>query len=173
MAPSPVNITDVSSVREYASSWQATLQTDRANYGQCVIPSADGWLSEIAAATAFTVYRVATINDGAIGTIEHEMVSSNLSLKQYYETASGYTCTISGNYTGYTVDASPSTVYDRTLAGVRQITNSTGGVRVRCDIDYLLRPAQRAYVDGTPFIVSYINYYVMQGDAYMDVGERV
>ena len=37
----------------------------------------------------------------------------------------------------------------------------------------LLRPAQRAFINGTPFIVAYINYYVSDGDQYMDVGERV
>jgi hypothetical protein len=157
-------------VRVPISSWQATLQTDRANYGQCVIPSVDAWLTEVAAATDFTVYRVATTNNN---TIEHLMLDSAITLKQYYETPSGYVCTISGNYTGYTADEDPPTGYDRTLTGVRQITNTPGGIRVRCNIDFLLRPAQRAYVNGTPFIVSYINYYVLQGDAYMDVGERL
>jgi hypothetical protein len=157
-------------VRVPISSWQATLQTDRANYAQCVVPGAGAWLTEITSATLFTIYRVVEI-DGL--TIEHEMASLEPSLKQYYQTPGNYTCVMSGDYTGYTANENPSTDFDRTLTGIRQETNSPGGIRVRCSIDWLLRPAERAYVDGTPFIVSYINYYVLQGDAYMDVGERV
>jgi hypothetical protein len=105
-------------------------------------------------------------------TIESEMVTMSSLAKQFYETPYKYTCVIRGNSTGYTSDLNPPVLHDRTLAGIRQETNDQSGIRVRCEIDLLLRPAQRAYVNGSPFIVSYINYYVLQGDSYMDAGER-
>ena len=56
---------------------------------------------------------------------------------------------------------------------MRSVASGSSGYRVRCAIDWLLRPAQRAYLpDGASFIVSYINFYQPQGnDSYMDVGE--
>ncbi len=61
----------------------------------------------------------------------------------------------------------------RVLREVRAIFTQASGLRVRCGVDWLLRPAQLASVDGVPFVVAYINYYVSDGDQYMDVGERV
>ena len=51
-------------------------------------------------------------------------------------------------------------------------SGNTGGLRVRCEIDWLLRPGHRAYYGTTPIIVDYLNYYVPGVDQYMDVGER-
>lgn len=66
----------------------------------------------------------------------------------------------------------PPPLYDRTLRDVRLITSSSGGTRVRCAIDWLLRPAQRAAVDGDEFVVAYINWYANGDDEFMDVGSR-
>jgi len=161
--------TPTGTVRVPITSWQGTLQVDRSNYAQCVVYNVDQWAAELTAATAFTVYRSVTVRGL---TIESEMVSTPISSAQYYRTAIGHNCVLSGNWPGYTADASPPTEYDRTLVGIRNRQTSPSGVRVRCDMDFMLRPAQRAYADGLPLIVAYINYYALQGDAYMDVGER-
>ena len=158
-------------VRVPVSSWQGTLQVERANYGQFTVQGAGEWLTELAAATAFSIYRTAIIDGLAVDSI---MIGPCTSLlKQYYQTDSAFRCVVSGNYTtGYIADDSPPVVYDRTLTGPRSITTTPTGVRARADIDYLLRPAQRAYVNGSPIIVAYINYYVNVTDAYADYGER-
>jgi hypothetical protein len=85
-----------------------------------------------------------------------------------------YTATVYGYPPEWDAIADPPTVYDRVLESVRALTVDSSGTRVRCAIDWHLRPAQRAYAGETALIVGYINYYVPTGaDEYMDVGERV
>lgn len=155
-------------VRVPISSWQATLKTDVSNYVQCVVPAVGQWVSTIAAATDFTIYKQVEL-EGV--TIEQEMASAPVSTLQYSQGASKYTCVLSGYSDGFAPSLDPPTEFDRTLEGVRTISSGAGGIRVRCEIDFLLRPGHRAYVDGVPFIVSYINYYALDSDSYMDAGE--
>lgn len=164
-------VTPGGDVRVPISSWQATLQVDAQCYVQCVIPACADWVTDINAATEFVVSRVATTAGGL--TVEYEMARAPVDQMTYSQGPSNYTATISGYSDALTADANPSTAYDRTLAGVRSTSTGTGGTRVRCAIDWTLRPAQRAYLGETPLIVDYINYYVTTGnDQYMDVGER-
>lgn len=162
-------------VRVPMSSWQATLQTGRSNYVQAVVPAVAPWVASINAATEFVVSRQAVLPDG--GVIEYEMARSPVGQANFSRGPQRYTCTLSGYSTGFAVDEDPPAVYDRELALVRSVTSGSSGMRVRCAVDWLLRPGHRALVDGDPFVVAYINYYVAlqdsgQGDAYMDVGER-
>lgn len=158
-------------VRLPISSWQATLQTEQSNYLQCVVPACLPYVDDINAATAFTISRRATLGDGSA--FEYPMAAAPLSNASMAQGTSNYSATLSGYSTGSVVDEDPPTGTDRVLQGVRTIFTQPSGIRVRCAVDWLLRPAQRAHVNGTPFIVSYINYYVSDGDQYMDVGERV
>jgi hypothetical protein len=158
-------------VRAPISSWQATLQTEQSNYVQCVVPACLPYVDQINAATTFTILRRATLADGTL--FEYAMAAAPLSNSSFAQGTSNYTATLSGYASGLAPNLSPSTVTDRTLQGVRTVYSQASGIRTRCAIDWLLRPAQRAYVNGVPFIVSYINYYVSDGDQYMDVGERV
>ena len=83
------------------------------------------------------------------------------------------TCTVSGYSDGFAESENPSPEYDRTLVSIRSVSSGAGGMRVRCAVDWLLRPGQRAYANGVPMIADYINYYAPTGgDSYMDVGER-
>ncbi len=158
-------------VRVPISSWQATLQTGASNYVQCVVPAVADWVDSINAATAFTITRAATPAGG--DTIEYEMASAPLEQIQLSQGPTNFSGTLSGYSTAFAEDEAPDSAYDRTLAGVRSVASGSSGYRVRCAIDWLLRPAQRAYLpDGASFIVSYINFYQPQGnDSYMDVGE--
>jgi hypothetical protein len=159
---------DSGTVRIPISSWQATLQTGRANYVQAVVPAADQWIADINAADELVISRVATAGDL---TIEYEMAKGPIQTVSYQTGANRRTATLSGFSDGFAVDEDPSAVYDRTLADIRSISIG-GGTRARCKIDWLLRPGQRADADGTQFIVAYINYYCLGNDSYMDVGDR-
>jgi len=166
--------TPAGDVRIPIKSWQATQQVERSNYVQCVIPNAGAWLDEINAMTAFTIYRVVDV-EGL--TIEYEMVTSAAEEKQSTRGPNSYSAVISGYSDGFATDSNPATEFDRTLSNIRLTQNTATSTRVRCDIDWFLRPAQRAYIDeNTSFVVSYINYYVTTAgtslDEYMDVGER-
>lgn len=164
-------ITPTGTVRVPVSSWQATLQTGSSNYVQCVIPACTVWVGAILAATEFVISRRATLPNGAA--IEMEMARAPADQAQFDQGPQRHTCTLSGYSDAFAEDLDPPATYDRTLAGVRSISTGEGNLRVRCAIDWLLRPGHRAYVNGTPFVVGYINYYAPSGfDAYMDAGSR-
>ena len=158
-------------VRVPISSWQATLQTGASTYVQCVVPAVADWTAAINAATAFTITR--TAEPAGLPVIEYEMASAPLETISIAQGPTNYTATLSGYSEAFAVDDAPPSATDRTLSAVRSITSTSGKMRARCAIDWLLRPAQRAYLpDGASFIVSYINFYQPQGnDSYMDVGE--
>lgn len=163
-------VTPTGTVRVPMSSWQATLQTGRSNFVQAVVPAVLDWVTSINAATEFAIVRTASIPGG--GVIEYEMARAPLGEARFDRGPNRYTCTLTGYSDGFAVDETPVAATDRTLQQVRSVSSGSGGVRVRCAIDWLLRPGQRALVDGVPFTVAYINYYVNGNDAYMDCGER-
>ena len=155
-------------IRPPISSWQATVQTGRASYAQAVIPAATAWVDLIearAAAGEFIIYRGVRDSDG--NTQESELARAPLGDVRFDIGPINATMTISG----YAVLAPPSGALTRTLTNVRS-ESSSGGFRVRADIDWFLRPGHTAVSRGTSFVVSYINYYVNASDEYMDVGER-
>lgn len=151
------------------SSWQATLQTERSNYVQCVIPSVGPYAATVSAATEFVIYRQIRLGNS---TFEYEMARAPIQTSTFDEGPYRYTCTLSGYSTGFAPDENPAAAYDRTLRNIRSISISQSGIRTRCAIDWLLRPSFRVAAKDLSYIVAYINYYVGNGDAYMDVGER-
>ena len=159
-------------VRVPIGSWQATLQADAASYVQCTVPATSAWIDALDAATEFVISRRAFAPSGA--GVEYEMARAPAQTVRFDRGPQRHTCTLSG-YAAALVLAgeAPPAAYDRTLQGVRSISSGSGGVRVRCAIDWLLRPGHRAIAEGAPFVVSYINFYVNGADAYSDVGERV
>jgi hypothetical protein len=176
-ADQPINyvvdlVTPDGLVRVPVSSWQATLNAGRVGYGQAVIPAAEPYVDDINAATEFVVYRRGTTLAGE--SIEQEMTRTPAEFVTLSTGPNNYTATIYGYPPEWDPVEDPPTVYDRTLHGVRSMTTYSSGTRVRCAIDWLLRPGQRAYAGETELIVGYINFYVPAGaDEYMDVGERV
>jgi hypothetical protein len=162
-------ITPAGAVRVPISSWQATLQTGSSNYVQCVIPAVTMWASAINAATEFVISRRAVLPSGMA--LEQEMARAPAEQAQFDRGPLRHTCTLSGYSTAFAANANPPAIYDRALTGVRSISSGASNYRARCAVDWLLRPGHRAFVDGVPFIVSYINYYGPSGfDSYMDVG---
>lgn len=164
-------ITPGGRVRAPISSWQATLQTEQANYLQCVVPACEPFVSAINAATRFEVLRKANLSNGL--PIEYVMAAAPLDTVSTAQGTINFTATLSGYSPGLALVGTPPPSTNRVLQGVRTVFTQPGGIRVRCSIDWLLRPGQFAVLDGAPFLVSYINYYVTDGDQYMDVGERV
>jgi hypothetical protein len=162
-------VTPSGTVRVPISSWQATLQSGAANYLQCVIPNAGAWSAQIAAATSFVILRASRTAAG--GWVEYPMATAPLDNLQDARGPTSRSVTLSGYTNAFAAVSNPSAVFDRRLRNVRQIFVG-GGLRARADIDWLLRPGMRAYVDdATPIVVRYINLYVTSaGDSYCDVG---
>lgn len=158
------------------SSWQATLQLDASNYLQAVIPACDQYmdmLTGLSAGAQFIISKGARLSNGT--NVENELARAPVSLR-FDQGPMRHTCTMSGYSDAFTLPTSPSAVTDRTLRDVRSSSTDTGGRRFRCAIDWFLRPGQKAIYKEQTMLVSYMNYYVTmdgQGDAYMDVGERI
>jgi len=154
-------------VRIPISSWQATVQTDRASYAQAVIPAAAQWVDAVndRASGEIIIRRGVRFSNGE--TLESELARAPIQNVRLDRGPTNVTMTISG-YAQLPESPASST---RILRNVR--SESIGsGLRVRCDIDFFLRPGHTASARGTEFTVSYINYYANASDEYMDVGER-
>ncbi len=158
-------------VRVPMSSWQATLRTGVSSYVQCVISACAPWVASIGAATEVVISRRALLPGGQA--LEVEMARAPADQAQFDRGPQRYTCTLSGYSGAFVGSADPAAAFDRTLTGLRSVSSGSGGRRVRCAVDWLLRPGQRAFADGVPMVVGYINYYSPSGfDSYMDVGEQ-
>ena len=155
-------------IRIPISSWQATVQLNRSSYTQCVIPAATDWVDPVTDRNTgeFIIYRGVRYSDGQ--TQESELARAPVQTVRFDRGPTNATMTLEG----YTVLAPPTQILTRTLQNVRS-ESTTSGLRVRCDVDWFLRPGHLATARGTTFTVGYINYYVGGGDQYMDVGERV
>lgn len=158
-------------VRVPITSWQATLRVTESNYAQIAIPAPSQYMDAISTATEFAVYMAAY--DAAGSHLDSwpmfRAPAETLSINSgpFRETATLY-----GYWTGYTAVQNPTHDNDRTMRGIQTKSETGTALSVRCSIDRLLRPAQRAYVDGRPIIVRSISYYataVFGAQAYMDI----
>jgi len=151
-------------VRVPIRSWQATLRTDAASYVQCVVPAVSQWVDSITAASSFSIYRYAEVSGLRL---EELMGATVIGQRQFSRGPTNYTCVLSGYTSAFVPSVSPAT---RALADVRSVSNSGAETRIRAAIDWLLRPGDTATFGGDSFTAAYINYYSLEGDAYMDVG---
>ena len=149
------------------SSWQGTQQLGRSSYLQAVIPSASALYEDIVARSSgeLVIYRRARFLGSGIEN-ELEIARSPVQTIRFDRGPRRATVTISGYRS-----LSEGGTGESTLKDIRSISVSNG-IRVRCGIDWTLRPGDMAVMDGQSFEATYINYYVTVSDAYMDVGER-
>lgn len=167
-----MEIDDTPPLRLPISSWQATLQVSRANFLQAVVPAVTNHAAQIIASTGkdFVIYRGAMLPNGSRA--ETEMARAPLSFR-FERGPTNHTCTLSG-WSESSFTAPGEDVHGpgpRILQEIRSQSVYNAGVRVRCAVDWFLRPGQRAIANGHEFVVSWINYYVSSRGAYMDVGE--
>ena len=158
-------------VRLPMSSWQATLQLDRSSFLQAVIPAADQIMDAVTARpdAVMRIYRGARFLSGR--TQEIELASTAVQVPRLSEGPTNTTLTLVGySQIDWSQPEGPQGEL-RTLESIRSQT-SDPGLRVRCGIDWYLRPGQEATARGKTFTVAYLNYYVTSADEYMDVGER-
>lgn len=163
-------VTPGGDVRVPVSSWQATLQTESAQYAQCVVPACGAYVDDLGDATSFRISRQLTLVDGTL--LEYEICEAPVQTVQYAQGSTNHTATVSGYIDPPpAIDWPPSSA--RTLAGARTVFTYTSGLRVRCAIDWLLQPGMSATYGETTFEVAFVQYFVNATDAYMDVGERL
>lgn len=159
-------------VRAPVSSASITLQVRNACYAACTVPACAPYLSALQAATEFVVLRRGQLRDGTV--IEQQLARMPLQTLTVDRGPWNYTASVSGYGPGYAEVAVPDARYDRALRGVRSISTYATGTRVRCEVDWLLQPGQRAWVnESLPLIVAVMNVYVSTSEAYMDVSERI
>lgn len=153
------------------SSWQATVQSAAQSFLQCVVPAAADYVDILSARQSteqMVVYRKTVIGGQ---TLEREMARASIGTIQIDAGSTRYTITLRGYAPAFSDPVSSSVV---TLTSIRSQSLTVGGaVRIRANIDWLLRPGQVATDGDVQFTVGYINYFVpSSGDAYMDVGTR-
>lgn len=157
------------STRIPISSWQATLRSGTgSNYAQCVVPGVQGYVGVLQTAKTFAIYRTAEVPGG--GVLEYEMVRAPLDQMTIDQGASRHTATLAGYFGAFANDAPGTPAMDRALKEVRSISISEGGTRIRCAVDWLLRPGRTATYGELSLVGTYINYYVNKFEQYMDVG---
>lgn len=169
-----MDITGSPTLRVPISSWQATVQTGRATYVQAVVPAAVDWVAALAARVnlgEIVISRGTLAPDGSA--LEMELARGPLMTVTSDRGTQRNTCTVSGYGAPYDPGAETWPETTRTLTSPRTISQTGSNHRVRCAIDWALRPGMTAVLDDLSFPVAYINYYVGNGDAYMDVGSRV
>ena len=154
------------------SSWQGTLQLDGSCYLQAVVPAAADFVAIINAlgpGAEFVISRCARLPDGAV--VVSEMARSVIEERQLDQGPQRYTCTLSGYSAAMAAPVGDGPPV-RVLRDLRSVSSGTSGVRVRCAIDWFLRPGAAAMAGALAIVPDWINYYVGGGDAYMDAGER-
>lgn len=163
-------LVDDTPIRIPISSWQATLRNDGSNYAQIVVPTAAAWADTLDAATEIII-TYALCDDAGTATDELEVCRFPPETLSYAQGVRNDTVTVSGYWDGYDYNADPAIETNRDLTGVQQAFSTTNTLRYRCKLDPLLRPSVRAYPDGyTAILVTYVNFYVGQQGAFMDVG---
>lgn len=166
-----MELTGSPAVRIPIASWQATQQIGRSQYLQAVVPGAAAWVDTIterqAAHAEMVIYRSATLTGGL--TMLAEMSRCPLRKVRYDRGATNYSATLSGYAAAATA---PVHATDAVALHEIRLISIDDNVRVRCAIDWQLRPGMDVSADDQGFEVAYINYYVTGTDAYMDVGDR-
>lgn len=164
-----LDIEGAPTVRIPIKSWQATLRADFSSYVQAVIPGAGAVISDITSRLGndMVITRVAVAPDGT--TFEQEMARAPASSPRIQRGPTNHTVTLSGYAISFFTPDGVDAVTARTLNEIRTITGGDEA-RVRCGIDWFLRPGQQAIADGESINVSYINYIVNGVSEYMDVG---
>jgi Concanavalin A-like lectin/glucanases superfamily len=163
-------VTPTGVVRVPISSWQATLQLDSACYGQAVLPAIFDLADAIGTATEMIILRQARLSTGS--TVEQMMLRFPIETRSLAQGARNYTAALAGYFDAFPGESNLPTSLTRSLQGVRSVTEDGGGVRIRADVDWLLRPGMSARYGATELNVSFINYYVPGNDQFMDIGER-
>jgi hypothetical protein len=159
-------------IRIPISSWQATLRLDVSSYVQAVIPAAGQWADQIAArpTAELIIYRGARFEGGLSN--ESEMARAGIQTLQRDQGPTNDTITLSGYARLFSSDTPPtdSITASRQLSAIRSISSGTS-YRVRCGVDWYLKPGATAVIDESrQFTAGWINYYANTSDQWMEVG---
>lgn len=154
------------------SSWQGTARLEGSSYLQAVVPAVADLVDTInglSESAEFSISRGARLPSGE--TVLSEMARSAIDEVQLDQGPQRYTCTLSG-YAAAIGEPITITPPARTLRSVRSISSSSGGVRVRCAVDWFLKPGAPAVAGSIALVPTYISFFVGGNDAYMDVGQQ-
>lgn len=149
------------------SSWQATLQEDRANFVQAVVPSVLTYVDDILlrAGSDFVIYAGVRFADGEVREIEVARAQASF---RYDRGPTNTTGTLSG-YRKTPVDTAPKT---RIAKGIRSLSITESTTRARANIDFFLRPGDTVDLGDRTVLVAWVNFYANAQDQYMDFGDR-
>lgn len=152
-------------------AWQATLRRTGASRVQAVVPAAARYLAPVtarfASAGRLTIRRQVRRLSGA--PFESPLASAPMQAPYYNQTEARTTLTL----IGYEPQDFPGSLIERTLEGVRDRSQTGTTRRVRCSIDWLLRPNMVAHVGDWSLLVDWISYQVSVDGHFMDISGTV
>ena len=160
--------TGLDSVRVPMIYLQATLNSRRSNFLSVVLPSDDSFIPLITERLGgtFAVIRGVLKSGGTVR--EVEMFEAPISLPGRSIGPTSSSIPLSG-YTPAYVPTGALAGITRRLQHIRTITTGVE-TRIRCAVDWWLKPGMIADTGTFTFEVGYINYYVTDNDAYCDIG---
>ena len=160
--------TGINSVRVPMMYLQATLNSRRSNFLSVVLPSDDSFIPLITERLGgtFAVIRGVLKSGGTVR--EVEMFEAPISLPGRSIGPTSSSIPLSG-YTPAYVPTGALAGITRRLQHIRTITTGVE-TRIRCAVDWWLKPGMIADTGTFTFEVGYINYYVTDNDAYCDIG---
>lgn len=152
------------------SSWQGTLQSDRLSYLQCVIPAYEHYLDTIEALAESGTFSIIRRAETVQGVVDTTIATAPINLIDVSEGPVNGSAVISG-YSDEFLEISG--IAQKTLTGARSsFESSSGGARLRADVDWFIRPGDQVTGNGITLTADYINFFVTDTDEFMDVGSR-
>jgi hypothetical protein len=106
-------------------------------------------------------------SDGS--TTETERFRAALEQVRHDRGSTRWSATLSAYTAAAAAPTAPATV---TLSGIRSLSVDGDTLRIRCAVNWDLRPGDTAIGGGQTFNVDYLSFFVNASDAYMDVGKR-
>lgn len=158
-------------VRVPITAWQATQQVLLACNAQCTVPACAEWADDLADAEELVISCVGRQFARLGGEeVEWPLIRVAIQSVQDVRTVYAHDAIVFGTADSFSApDTDIDPGYDRELRDARSMSVGPTNMNMRCAIDWLLQPGQRAVYGGYSYIASRIDYSAVGGDAYMDV----
>ena len=163
-------VTPAGPVRVPVASWQSVQRIGAASYLQCVVPAAGGFVAAIGEALEMVISRRAVAPDGTA--VEYEMARAPMGTARFDRRPGQITCNLAAFGAAPAPDAAAPA---RPVRYVRSDAAGADGRRVRCAVDWFLRPGGRATLPGGgEMTVSSVGHFVTAAagavDEFMEIG---
>lgn len=159
-----------------AWSFRSWLKSGGVGANEVFIPSASPYAQKITDAQFFRVKRFFKLPDGTtydhiwfyVSSFAHDDGTVVPMTKDFTYGQNQDSCTVKGAFSYFYEIDDP--VFDPiVLTGVRSYTTGSGGRKVVCNLDTVLKPGMQVEIDNDIFTALTISFFVSPSDQYMEV----